>query len=528
MINGTAVEMTREETVREQIIQKKQEVCHRIKENPVVIVDSGKTIRVEFGKLLGVDGIDHMGDFALNKKRNFINGADAIAASMNVVFGEDMEAIVGYLFLKNKTIQKAMADPAEYSTDEFFGDVFEHVATPKVVEIVSKFIEDTYTINLDENSKRSKHVVNKELQFTDLHGKIILKASLLMKFTIPILVEYLNYFPTSDNSEGFFLEIFSKYFELFEPEGGRVNILNKIFKLIDSRIIATRYSDRVIWTYLQNISVSAEVFSRSCYRKVITSIIPKLRNNTNIVSFLHVVIRNFIRYQFTVNFLVSYKPLNLNKTDADGLSDFDKIEVNMVRIDESVGIINRLSLAYEIRSIMERFGIEVSEEEFDYYRTAVSINKVQTNLLFLFCAKYLGSYRSLYSSSYNEYVRLLLVMKKWLDRHNFPVLSDYLTAIPERQAAERKVLNKKQLVSKLLNYPKFDKILKDKYRFVLKIVIESGLVVKILVNLKYNRFHRIPTYEEFSQESDPPASNRLIDASEESLIREVVDLIELV
>jgi hypothetical protein len=470
--------------------------------------DGGKIISIAFDEIFGQD-ISHLNDFSLAIKRNFVNASEQIVEALNYLFDNSSEIAAGYLQIQH-FMRKYKKD---YTQEEFENDIHEQVFTQEVVDVISNYVEESYTVNLDEETRKARNA-NEELQFTDHHAKIILKVSMASKAVIPLITEYLSYRDEKKNEDLFFV-IFSKLYHIFEGED--VDIMNKIFKLIDSRIIATRYSDKIIWSYLKNLSLDSNVLTRQFYRKVIINIVPKLMNNTNIVSYLHVVLKNLIKYQFTINFPISYKPLNLNQTDSEGLSDFDKLEVNMIRIDEGINIINKLTIKREIRNLMKKFNIVVSKEEFEYYKEKIVINKLQTNLLFLFFSKYMGSYNNNYNANFDEYIMMCIIMRRWLKENNFPVLYKYITAQPEKYI-ERKSINKKQFLGKLMSSRKYKNLLNGKYGFVIQNLVDSGVIIKIIATLKTNKFYNVPDYEEhLLGYTEEPLDEKIEDISDEFL-----------
>ena len=46
-----------------------------------------------------------------------------------------------------------------YSEDEFIQDIFQEVLLPEVVSIISDYVEETYTVNLDEETKKTKNAL---------------------------------------------------------------------------------------------------------------------------------------------------------------------------------------------------------------------------------------------------------------------------------------------------------------------------------------------------------------------------------
>lgn len=479
------------------------------------ILDGGKIIKVKFEKIFDQD-LEHTDEFSLVKKRTYVNIAQLIADSMEYLLQNSYDFAVGLLQAKINI----MSIEIEYEEEDLMFDIFNLILTPSVVKLISDYVEDTYTISLDEDTRKSK-VANEELQFTDEHGKIILKSSMTMKVIIPLITEFLKVVDVSKN-ENLFIEIYNRIFMLYETPN--VNINNKLNKLIESRVAATQYSDNVIWRLLKNLGMNKTVAVRLFYRKIIVSVAPKILNNTNIVSYLHSVIKNLIKYQFTENFQISYKPLNLNVADSEGLTDFDKLEVNMIRSDEGFLILNRLGIKAVILTIMSDLKMNISEEEFEHYKKYMVINKAQTNIVGLFISRYTKSY-NINMADYEEYIMLCILTEKWLSLNNFPILSQYVVAIPPDKYSEKKSINKKQFMSKLLNSRKYNNLLEGKYAFVIQNMIDSGIITKMIATLKSNKFYKLP---EFGIEIKEDEEYEVLDEKIESISDEFLSFLERV
>lgn len=489
-----------------------------------LVTGSTKSIIVRFDELFNNTELSVMNEFTINKKRNFIPLTNSIVKILNYVFSnrDGKEIALKYLELKCK-IYKKYNKQKEYPESKFIKHVFEYIITPEVKTHISQYVEDSYKIDLDNKSSKNKTSINKELQFTDKHAKVILKSSMLMKYVIPVIMTYITLFNIK-NIDSLLYDIFSQFFTEFSDSS--LNILNKIFKLIESRVTSTNYSDRIIWLYLQNIGITSDTLTRNLNRKIISNIIAKIENNTNVISFLHVVIKNSIRYQFTFKFPISYKSINLNEVDSEGLTDFDRLEINMTRSDESLYIINDLTIRNIMDQFKSKYNIEVNEDELDYYKSCIMINNIQINYLFLFFSKYTKNYRLLFNSNYHTYMHLLIIFEKWLKLHNFNLLAEYMVAIPEK-IYERKPVNKKQILNKIINFNKYEQLLRNKYRLIQDIVIEKGLLIKLIMNLKYNKFKKLNSYSEYLT-SKKVTNEEILNPSDEVLINEILNFCEVI
>jgi hypothetical protein len=476
--------------------------------------DSGKVVYVHFEDIFNQD-ITSINEFSLSKKRNFVNICDTIVEAMEINFEENENIAMSYAELSCK-----IKGDEYYEQIDFIEDIKNKLIDEDTKERINNYVESTYDIDLDKQTVNSKNV-NEELEFTDNHAKIILKTSMAMKIIIPLVTDYINKYQI-DKMDNLFFDIFSDLFQKFSTED--VDILNKIFKFIHARITLTKYSDKIIWSYLKNLSLDSDIITRQFHKKIIVNIIPKMENNRSIVSYLHAVLKNLIKYQFTVNFPINYKPLNLNQTNSEGLTDFDKIEVSMVRSDESMNIIIKQAIKYEINKLVKENNIRITKKEFEFYSKNIVINKLQTVLLFLLFSKNLGSYRNLYFCNYDQYIILCIIAKKILEKKGLKIISKYITAKPERYL-ERKTINKKEFIDKLINSKKYERIFKIKYKYVIANLIDSAIIMKYIATMKTNKFYDLDYNESLKDEE---TTKVLIDEKIESISDEFLDFIEMV
>lgn len=465
------------------------------------VCNSGKSILIPFDTIFNQQ-ISHTNEFNLSYKKNFVNlNNQEIKGDKTKVIhhylSEDLQFVMNniddfpltYLYLKTKMIDLNK----DYSEEEFIDDIFTEVITQEFIDLIDSYIEDSYTINLDDNTSVSNSK-NEELQFTDEHAKIVLKTAMTARILIPIIIEFMNYHSTPKN-DALFLKIFDAIFGYYQPEN--INIRNKLFKLIDARIVAKRYSDRVIWSYLQNVSKSPEVLAREFYRNIIVNIIPKINNNSNIVSYLHVIIKNKILYEFKKKFSNSFKPIDVNQEDEEGVNEFDKISINQLKSDEGKSLMNVLTIPRQIKFVMKKFDIEISKEEYMYYENILNFTVIHKTYTGLFFAKYLGSFHTIYSSDAKSYLLMIIVTYKWMKLNNLNSLAKYLIAEYDPVQNEKKTIHKKQFINQFLMSKEYKELICNKYGFTMEQIVNSKLLIKMFALLAANKFIEVNDYETY-------------------------------
>lgn len=215
----------------------------------------------------------------------------------------------------------------------------------------------------------------------------------------------------------------------------------------------------------------------------------------------------------------------MNKVDSDGLTEFEKIEVNINRADEGINIITQASIQSMINSILKEYKITITEEEYNFYKDNIRNNEVQKDFVFNFFSKYVASYKNLYYCGIKEYTYLCIILKKILERNNFKILPRFITARPKNYV-EKTSINKKEFLSRLFASKKFINLHEKKYRDIKDQLINNGKFVKMIASLKMNKFYDIGDYQQFVATGE--INEILIDEKIENLSAEVLNFIELV
>jgi hypothetical protein len=448
--------------------KKRKEYFERAKEK--------NTVEVPFDSIFKKD-IAFLNKFHINKKRTYCNIMDIIIQSNNDILEYDTnnEFLMNYLSVKYKIDKKA------YDDESFIKELYSTLITKEFISAVNDYVEKNYQFDLD--SKQLKKF-NEGLQFTDNHSKILLKISVGMKFVIPLVLHYVYYNPSTQEDLGeYLLMAFDPLFDIFAPN---VDIINKLYESVYSRVIVTRYSDRTFWYYCEVMGYSIEQLTNNLVKKLIVDIIPKYAFDKNIISLNHVFINNNIEYSFRYNFPINFKPLNLTESEGNGLTDFDKLAINTARINESEIIMNKVNIKLTIKDIIRKYDIQISKDELKYYVKDFTLNRLQKNMMFLFFSKYFGSAISLYNCNVKEYVTLLVMMKKILEKNNFTYLQQVLTGRIE-VVNEKKSLNKKSLL-KIIESEKYKVIIKNKFPDTIFNIMDSNIITKIVATILNNKF----------------------------------------
>lgn len=103
-----------------------------------------------------------------------------------------------------------------------------------------------------------------------------------------------------------------------------------------------------------------------------------------------------------------------NTKNAEGLSGADKLEMNLAKIDEGLCVMAELNTEYTIKRIMEDLDIPITDDEIEYYKKNHHASDCQRQLVYSIYANYFNSYRDLRLVPPNDYIKLLILLKKKL------------------------------------------------------------------------------------------------------------------
>ena len=484
----------------------------------VTIIDK-KILKIDFQNILKTnqekdyDLNEQVGYFNL-KKRAYYEISDSIANTIDYYLSDpdNPKLVMEYIKLSYYTRKD---EKSRFSIKILAKIIQQEILTEKTRNKIEEFVEDNYSLNLDEESKESKNV-NEELLFTDEHVKILLKCAESMRLVSPLVSQFIDMNGLDIDSNLYY--VFNKIIELYE---GDVNMKNKLLVFINSRISNTLYNNKVIWRKHSDNSVSPDLVADEFLSGILVGILPKGQFDNNLINYLHVTVRNKIRYAFSSNFVRVNTPLNMNQVDSEGLTSFDKFEINLNKIDESKSIINSLSIKSQTKNILNEMNYTMSEAYFKYYKETISLNHLQQKLIFLYFSKYCGGFENLYNSDRDEYIIMVLILKKKLEDSGFTMLPKFLTAIQVDN--QKKIsINRTKMIERIESSKKYNNLINNKYKFS-KNTIEDE-IIKLVTNITNKTFVELPDFYDV-QDID---FEKEIEINTDILSDEILSFLELI
>lgn len=343
----------------------------------VLLDQESKNIHVRFDKIFDRDDISQHNIYRIYKIR-FYKFMDLIVDDMNIIFNNDDSDIAKeYLLFKIK-ISESIENNEEYSKEDFINDLEELCNDEVLHEIIDAYIEDTYDLKLNDIDGKK---INIDLQVTDEINKIILKSAMCMRIVLPIICDYLCN-KENINEDKIFFAIFRNIIKSFSDNTEYV--LNKLFKIVKSRVYTRRYSDKVIWKFLQNLSVDMNLFVDELYESIISSIIVKIRPNTSSIQFIDVVLKKKIDSKFFIKYGLVCKPLRSMKSEKDS-DERDRLNemILLSSTDESNLILNRLTINDIINKYKKSSDVDIEWVKNDLLK-GKNINEIQNYFMKIF------------------------------------------------------------------------------------------------------------------------------------------------
>ena len=501
-MNAETIAMTNEEVVdHEELL--------------VTVADNG--ININFAEHYCKD-IQEYNHFSMSRKRNFATMAERSADALNKLI-QDPEFAWGLLALRFD-ISLPYGDEGfieESKIPERVSDLF----NDNCVRIIGEHVDEIYQREAIDIDTEHGGKNNEELQFTNDHALIILRWSFACVAMAPIITTFMDERDIqARDSMNVIMGVFNTLLRKFEPENGTTDILAKIRKLVESRVLQTRYSDKVMWNYLRNVATDPYIFIDRLFRKFIAEGIPKLDQGTNVIKFFHTFLKNQIKFQFTAKFPISYKPIRPDVMDTEGVGAMEHLESELIRKDESAMVLSEIVCTQAISNAQREIRWAPTDAEIDYWMDAVKetgINAWQRGIVTKFFLPRIGRVEHIRTRSLRDYVRMLLVVRKWLSVNDFPVLFDYMSAKVTDGIDARKLLARKKFIRDFIDSAAYNELLGSRFQTTSQSLIDSNVIIDMISAIHVGNFELLPSYMEEATDTRQTVSHRVEAVAQEIL-----------
>ena len=441
-----------------------------------IVQFNGKIMVVRFDNVFNIS--DELNNFFIIKDI-YVKKLDLITKYINyfiTFYDTDNEFVTAYYKLKflidNKERVKKMGEKG------FIKAIYDLLMTPSMIAKIKKMVDDNYTIKLSSDNGKK---YNKSLEFNDDHGKILLMISTSIKMMIPLITHFSN---SRKIKKPDYFKFFERLFDLFDKE---INIYNKLYLTIQTRVLRNYNINKVTWQQKEILNGfdPSEFIDIILKDRIIVDALFKYKFDESVHSFNIAVINNQLKFFLQDKYEFIPKLIGYEK-DMDGLSSIDKLVMNMSKIDESLIILSEINIKNTINKIKTRFNISIDKDELNFYMKNHRINKFLMQLVHAYYAKFFEGYNDLLMLTKSQYIELLIILKKKLIYDGFVFLPQIITGNIQSRLNSRVIQNNK-FISRIESSALYKELLEDKFAAVIELKGEN-IIINLLSNIINTKF----------------------------------------
>ncbi|MGL6099508.1 MAG: hypothetical protein ACRC0G_07770 [Fusobacteriaceae bacterium] len=392
-----------------------------------------------------------------------------------------------YMYMNTRIIESGaiLAESTEaniefidpYTEEEFLDDILKVFLNNKILSLIDKMVDDNY-FEFDMMKKKStnKSSAVDAVQFNSNHAKACLKFAVASKLVIPVIGQYSEYRLARNQNTAFFMHCFKVI--LKRVTGDTCDLEVKLRSIAKLAVQQTKNSDRQMWDKMETTEGGTKHNKINEIMKHLVQNMPKVVFKKALVAYFHNIAKKQVAFLFKQKF-DQITSLDENR-DEDGLSDFDKVEINIIKDDESKSIINDKNAQLTIVGLEKMYG-KIPQDEIDFYKEhipAEGIKDLQRALLFYIFANDFGGLRQMYSINYDGYIKLICLAKRRLKPYGLMYIPQFISARMNR-VNTRKTINT-ILLRKLENSPQYLEMLESKYKNTKLLVDGKSVIVGMM------------------------------------------------
>ena len=242
-------------------------------------------------------------------------------------------------------------------------------------------------------------------------------------------------------------------------------IMLKLYKFVNDRVKKHKKNNRGTWGQqealrgLTEVKKEDELISKYIFHDNLF----KLNFFHRMVSLLQSIVETQLRFTI-ISLKYKKNPIELGtEPDANGLTDADKLDQTLAKVDETLIIQTDIAMNDLISRTIQEVG-EISEDEIAYYRIhwVRSKDSMQEMLIKNYFAKLCLGFTELKNMSERARIILLIAMKRILKEKGSYEMSWFLSANTVGKVSNRLLQNAKFL-NKLKMSPKYKRLKEEKY-----------------------------------------------------------------
>jgi hypothetical protein len=448
----------------------------------LVMSYSGKCMIIPFDKYIDRVDTDYLNIFYVTFKDSYVKQFEHIAQYVNYFikyYDDDDELIMNYFYCKFM-IDSKKTNPNRKSMIEW---IYKYFITPTMYEKVMTMVEDNYRIDLAQNKEPDKQYTE-SLEFTNRHAKLLMGISIFIKMLIPLVMHYISVVKGKKEVKNLILYYRPLFVMVYKKEN--VNLYAKMFHSSSVKVNFNEANNPLIWEKYAANSVDGVSYAEELLDKnLIVDNVFKYNFHQSIINFNSVILKTQLDYRCIKNFGINMREISTEK-DSDGLSYLDKLEMDMVKIDENNILLSKVNIKDTIKRIKQKTHIKVSKDEVEYYLKNTKVNQISKSLVFYYYSKIFGGFTDLNHITIDKYMKLMILMKRRLAYNGFIFLSQIISANVDGRINNRMIHNNKML-DRTRNTDTYKNIVDQKYE-VLRNSGKEDTVLALLSTLLNTSF----------------------------------------
>ena len=349
---------------------------------------------------------------------------------------------------------------ATYSEELFMLDLQRYILCDSMRRKVDHLMNDCFEVELKRYPSQ-----NMVLCYEEKHVRLLMELTVFANMMIPLIMHY-SYKRKVLDIDGFTASCFQLVMKL-HPD---IDIHAKIQETVFTNVNRLSKNDELLWEKCAIRGIDKVISTMYTIDNIILNVMPKYNFNNNPINMNIATIKNDINYK-VVEVPYEYDVRNLNSSNREGednASPYDKFESQCIRTDEALMLQNQVNAEYTMKEIMNKWGMDISREEINYYIRVLTCNgkrqlqdPFQRMLVLNLFMKYFGDTASVTEITASDYVPLMIIGKRMLKEKGLIFIPEIFGGFVER-ISNRTSINKREF-DKLQRLESF-KLVKQKYR----------------------------------------------------------------
>lgn len=446
-------------------------------EEDVILKVTGQMIHIDFNKIVKTDIPENFKCFII-KKISYSNwmgdyikrgdeiqpikgGCHYINYFIKFYDGLDGELLQSYLKLKfmidenGKRMKKKAMRKA----------IYDILFTDSMIEKIKKMTEDNWHLDLTPDPKKK---YPEQLKFDNEHAKILMNISMGIKILIPVVMHYLNVTGLFEEDSN---NITPFYLDLFDIFSGDVDIYNKLWITVASKVNRSLSDDGAIWNKHEMFDREEHSYIHELlHTNIIRDAIFRYVFNSSLLSFNSAIVEYQLTFMMQTKFPVTLINVdNSGGNNAEGLSGLDKIELNSFKVDEGTIILNKMNAESNIKKLRKAMKFKDFDDAVVYYKEHHNISPIHVQIINIYSSK-VGC-RDLSILNRTQYIQMMTIIKRMLQARGLKYLPQILSA--NVKMLNRRNIRNKKFISSIETSSAYRNIMNEKYSALVELGKES-------------------------------------------------------